>query len=45
MRSSAVAPQCEQTRSVEPPNFFSVAHCSQRGRPESWQRKNATLSV
>ena len=45
MKSSAVPPQCWQTRIVEPPNFFSGAHSSQRGRLESWQRKNATLSV
>ena len=45
MRSTALPPQCWQTRIEEPPNFFSGAQASQSGRPEVWHLKNAILSV
>lgn len=34
-RSEAVPPQWAQTRTLVPPNFFSSAQSSQRGRPVS----------
>jgi len=40
-----VPPQCWHTRIVVPPNFFSAAHSSHRGRAVVWHLKKAIFSV